>query len=206
MALELLDNAAGQDKWTEAYAKLNAAITAINELSAGSAGQSIRKTDGTDFNYEFFTPYELPSQTGNEGKAFVSDGTNATWQNAGIGSGTFDASHITFTGGTATINSTVLKWIISGGVVHLSFGITYTRLTGFPATQLNVNTLAFPIAIRPSSTSDAWWGSAIITLQSDYPFGVVIILGGMIIALADTAAHIPTGSNVFVSGHVTYPL
>lgn len=51
MALDLLDNAAGQDKWTDAYTKLNAAIAAINALAGGTADQVFVKIDGTDFNF-----------------------------------------------------------------------------------------------------------------------------------------------------------
>lgn len=44
-----------EDTMQDVFDKINTAIQSINSvLGGGSTGQSVRKVDGTDFNYEFF--------------------------------------------------------------------------------------------------------------------------------------------------------
>jgi hypothetical protein len=52
MALTPIDYTAGQDSVANVYDKINAIITAVNELQGGTADQIYKKTNGTDFAFE----------------------------------------------------------------------------------------------------------------------------------------------------------
>lgn len=66
MALTLLLDGAGQDKVKpELVNKVNATITAVNELQGGTADQIPKKTDGTDFNFEMSNSVLPASGTAN---------------------------------------------------------------------------------------------------------------------------------------------
>lgn len=60
--LEELNSAPGADKFPAMYNKLNELIQAFNAvLGGGTAEQGIKKSDSTDFNYEFYNVPELNS-------------------------------------------------------------------------------------------------------------------------------------------------
>jgi hypothetical protein len=65
MALTSIDYAAGQDLNSDVFDKINAIITAVNELQAGSANQIFKKTSGTDFAFEACNSFLPTSSTGN---------------------------------------------------------------------------------------------------------------------------------------------
>lgn len=71
--LEELDFGPGQDKFPDAYDKINQAIQTINSvLAGGGAGYGIRKSSNSDFDFEFYDTNV--SETAEKAKA-LTDGT-----------------------------------------------------------------------------------------------------------------------------------
>jgi hypothetical protein len=65
MALTPIDYSSGQDLNSDVFDKINAIITAVNELQGGTADQIFKKTNSTDFNFEACNSILPASGTGN---------------------------------------------------------------------------------------------------------------------------------------------
>lgn len=134
MALTPIQYGAGQDSMTEVYDKINAIITAVNELQGGTAGQIIKKVDGTDFNFTITDQY--PSFTGNKSKPLR---VNTAGTDVEFASGVYDSYSLP---ASRTITSTTYADIPTESVevVTPNDGVTRNYLilvTGYAQTSDN---------------------------------------------------------------------
>ena len=184
----------------DVYAKLNDAINAINTiLGGGLAGQSIRKIDGADFNFQFFTPYALPPQGGQAGKFLATNGTSEAWSFGTKGLVLFD-SITPGGGGTITVNANQILYTIVGGLLHISFTIFYTVTSG----SITSFTCVVPVALRP--TQDDYWGVSLVNSNSATNYYIRTLVGsnGFIITAPDGA--VLSGGTATINGSITYPI
>lgn len=183
--------------------KTNATIDAVNvlnsKLQGGTTGQSIKKASNTDFDYVFYTPYALPTQTSNGGKVLTTNGTSDSWTFGTKVTGTFDS--ITPDSGAITINSQTLKYAYIGGIVTVSFSINYTVTSGTPLAL----TCVVPSTIRP--TVDDYWGEIVISANSatNYQSRTLVASNGIIISAPDNAALNAPGPTT-LRGSLSYPI
>jgi len=147
--LQELNEAPGGDSFANLYAKYDLLTQTINSiLGGGTAGQSLRKVDGTDFNFEFFKLNVKSYVVDDNSPHAITPNYTSSPINISI-SGT---NHITISGAVvgANVSARIRLEILKGATVIKTVkfvtdneGDTVNDATGFSYTFVDVGTGAY---------------------------------------------------------------
>ncbi len=174
-----------------------------NRLRAASLANLSNFIEGEVVSYSTTTLVIKPDVIGGTGTLIdwtISLGSGATIYRK-IYTNAFSA--ITFTGGTATINSQNSHIRKGNGIINLSFQINFTSTSGFPSSQVTL-TLNSELVASSVGTGSNNIGSAVVG-NAVYPFNIYYEEGdlAMSIVSGNSGADIPSGTHNII-GNIVY--